>query len=173
MILAIPGCINQRFTPGLFTNHSIKGKFVEPRLIVVCDPNTDTQAIREASYASIPCIGLCDSDANLSYVDCVIPCNTKNKQGIGVVLWLLTREVLRLRGTLHRADTWRVLPDLFFYRAAEDESRIKEEMEGDGRPGAAAETGAAAAVPVAAIPADGPRGGAAGDWNQAGDAWGV
>jgi small subunit ribosomal protein SAe len=164
-------CINQRFTPGLFTNHSIKGKYVEPRLIIVCDPNTDTQAVREASYANIPCIGLCDTDANLAYVDCVIPCNTKNKQGIGLVMWLLTREVLRLRGTLARAQEWRVLPDLFFYRAAEDESTIKAAMEDEGRTGGAAQVEAGATGPVAAIP-DAPRAGTA-DWGTADPSWGV
>ena len=79
-------CLNQRFTPGYFTNHSIKGKFVEPRLIIVCDPNTDTQAVLEGSYTNIPCIALCDSDANLSYVDCVIPCNTKSHMRMGLVM---------------------------------------------------------------------------------------
>ena len=125
-------CINQRFTPGLFTNHSIKGKFVEPRLIIICDPNTDTQAIQEAAYANIPCIALCDTDARIEYVDCVIPCNTKNKTSIGLVMWLLTREVLRLRGELLRAQEWKVLPDLFFYRDAEDEQRIQKEIDNNG-----------------------------------------
>ena len=153
-------CINQRFTPGFFTNHSIKGKFVEPRLIIVCDPNTDTQAIREASYANIPCIALCDSDANLSYVDCVIPCNTKNKMSMGLVMWLLTREVLRLRGELPRSQDWKVLPDLFFYRDQADEQKIQNEIDGEGEAPIAQEEAAPAQE--------------AGEWNEnAGENWGV
>jgi small subunit ribosomal protein SAe len=153
-------CINQRFTPGFFTNHSIKGKFVEPRLIIVCDPNTDTQAIREASYANIPCIALCDSDANLSYVDCVIPCNTKNKMSMGLVMWLLTREVLRLKGELPRSQDWKVLPDLFFYRDQADEQKIQSEIDGEGEAPVAQE-----AAPVAQEA----------EWNEgnAGENWGV
>ncbi len=154
-------CINQRFTPGFFTNHSIKGKFVEPRLIIVCDPNTDTQAIREASYANIPCIALCDSDANLSYVDCVIPCNTKNKMSMGLVMWLLTREVLRLRGELPRSQDWKVLPDLFFYRDQADEQKIQNEIDGEGEAPVAQEE---------AAPAED-----AAEWTEAnaGENWGV
>ena len=154
-------CINQRFTPGFFTNHSIKGKFVEPRLIIVCDPNTDTQAIREASSANIPCIALCDSDANLSYVDCVIPCNTKNKMSMGLVMWLLTREVLRLKGELPRSQDWKVLPDLFFYRDQADEQKIQNEIDGEGEAPVAQEE---------AAPAED-----AGEWNEnnAGENWGV
>jgi small subunit ribosomal protein SAe len=170
-------CINQRFTPGYFTNHSIKGKFMEPRLIVVCDPNFDTQAIREASYANIPCIALCDTDANLEYVDCVIPCNTKNKMAIDLVMWLLTREVLRLRGTLLRAQEWNVLPDLFFYRDAIDEEKIKEDMENQNTEVAEQEGQSSAAVPVAVLPAADPNNHASErEWDEAGDSkknWGL
>ena len=125
-------CINQRFTPGVFTNHSIEGKYIEPRLIIVCDPNTDQQAIHEAAYANIPCIALCDTDAHLEYVDCVIPCNTKNKTSIGLIMWLLTREVLILKGELSRAKEWSVLPDLFFYRDASDEQKIQNMIDAEG-----------------------------------------
>jgi small subunit ribosomal protein SAe len=145
-------CINQRFTPGYFTNHSIKGKYLEPRLIIVCDPNTDTQAVREASYANIPCIALCDTDASLEYVDCVIPCNTKNKTSLGLVMWLLTREVLRLRGSLLRAQEWKVLPDLFFYRDANDEQKIKDAMENEGQESVGQEAATNELAPVAALP---------------------
>ena len=163
-------CINQRFTPGYFTNHSIKGKFVEPRLIIVCDPNTDTQAIKEASYANIPCIALCDSDANLSYVDCVIPCNTKNRMSMGLVMWLLTREVLRLRGELSRHQEWKVVPDLFFYRDQAEEQNIQRVIDGEGEEPAPEEAGGEGAAPAAAMAANATEQ----DWENAGRAdWGV
>jgi ribosomal protein uS2 len=44
-----------RFTPGNFTNY-ITRSFKEPRLIIVTDPRTDAQAIKEASYVNIPVI---------------------------------------------------------------------------------------------------------------------
>ena len=145
--------VEQRFTPGLFTNYSIKN-FCEPRLMIVCDPNTDSQAVHEAAYANIPCIALCDTDAHLDYVDCVIPCNTKNKNSMGLVMWLLTREVLRLRGALTRTQEWSVLPDLFFYRDAADEAKIAEALEAEGEE-TVSEEGAIinAAVPKAEIKA--------------------
>lgn len=138
-------CINTRFTPGFFTNHSIVGKFMEPRLILVCDPNTDAQAIHEAAYANIPCIALCDTDAHLDYVDCVIPCNTKNKTSIGLVMWLLTREVLRLKGKLGLHEQWNVLPDLYFFRDARDEAAITEALENQGQENAPEEAKTATA----------------------------
>ena len=34
--------------------------------------------------------------------------------------WFLTREVLRLRGTINRKAPWDVMVDLFFYRDPEE-----------------------------------------------------
>ena len=110
-----------RFTPGNFTNY-ITRSFKEPRVIVVTDPRTDAQAIKEASYVNIPVIGLCDTDSPTEYVDVAIPTNNKGRHAIGLVWWMLAREVLRLRGTLaSREAEWDVMTDLYFYRDPEAE----------------------------------------------------
>ena len=117
-------CIAGRFTPGTFTNQITK-QFREPRLLIVTDPRIDAQAIKEASYVNIPVIAFCDSDSPIQFVDCVIPGNNKARLSIGLLYWLLAREVLRMRGTISR-DMWDVPVDLFFYRDPEDLEKAEE-----------------------------------------------
>ncbi|KAJ5174577.1 40S ribosomal protein S0 [Penicillium canariense] len=118
-----------RFTPGNFTNY-ITRSFKEPRLIIVTDPRTDSQAIKEASYVNIPVIALCDTDSPTDFVDVAIPTNNKGRHAIGLVWWMLAREILRLRGTLATRETeWDTVVDLYFYRdpEAEENKEIADE----------------------------------------------
>lgn len=121
-----------RFTPGTFTNQ-IQKAFEEPRLLLVTDPLTDHQPIKEASYGNIPTIAFCDTDASLEYVDIAIPVNNKARMAIGVVYFLLARMVLTMRGTLTPDTPWDAMVDLFFYREPEEpEAEAEEETYGGG-----------------------------------------
>merc|ERR1712215_245391 len=194
---AIP--ITGRFTPGAFTNQ-IQADFREPRLLVVTDPVADHQPITEASYVNIPVIAFCNTDSPLRYVDVAVPCNNKGPHSVGLMWWMLAREVLRLRGTISRNLPWEtdVMPDLFFYRDPEEQEKeeaakaeaakaeadaakavempVADNWGGDVAEDATLAAAAPAATPVAASPAPvaagaAPVAAAADDWNQSVDDW--
>lgn len=97
----IVGCntIPGRFIPGTLTNPNYN-KFIEPKVIVVTDPRSDSQAIVESKQIGVPIVGLCDTENLLSTVDIVVPVNNKGRKAIALVYWLLARQILREKGIL-------------------------------------------------------------------------
>jgi small subunit ribosomal protein SAe len=120
-----------RHTPGTFTNQ-IQKVFEEPRLLIVTDPRTDHQPIKESAYMNIPTIAFCDTDSPLPHVDVAIPANNKGKHSIGVLYYLLARMVLQMRGTVTASNPWDVMVDLFFYRELEETKEEGEDADGFG-----------------------------------------
>ncbi|TNJ27725.1 Ribosomal protein SA [Giardia muris] len=116
-----------RFIPGNFTNRK-NPHYCEPRILLVNDSLVDRQAVLEASYVNIPTIAFCNTDASLRFVDIAIPCNNKSRLSIGLIYWLMARELLRLKGSLSRDEEWTVKPDLF--TALKDDVEVQEEGEG-------------------------------------------
>lgn len=92
---SIPG----RFIPGTLTNPNYS-KFIEPKVIIVTDPRSDSQAMIESKQIGVPVVALCDTENSLSTVDLTIPVNNKGRKAIALVYWLLARQILREKGTI-------------------------------------------------------------------------
>jgi small subunit ribosomal protein S2 len=86
-----------RFIPGTFTNPSIDN-FSEPKLIFICDPRIEKQALIEATKLGVTTLGLADTDNTPKFLDYFIPCNNKGKKSVPLIFYLLTKEYLKNRG---------------------------------------------------------------------------
>ncbi|MCD7781080.1 MAG: 30S ribosomal protein S2 [Methanosphaera sp.] len=104
----IPG----RFIPGTLTNPKYS-KFIEPKILFVTDPRSDSQAVIEARQNGIPVVALCDTENLLSNVDVAIPVNNKGRKAIALVYWLLARQILRERGILSSDEEFDLDPTDF------------------------------------------------------------
>jgi small subunit ribosomal protein S2 len=92
-----------RFIPGILTNVS-RSDFVEPKLLIVCDPKGERQALIEAGTMGIPTIGLCDTDNSTMFIDWVVPCNNKGRRSLALIFYLFTREYLMSRNKIASYD---------------------------------------------------------------------
>ncbi|XVF12361.1 hypothetical protein REPUB_Repub08aG0110500 [Reevesia pubescens] len=89
-----------RHTPGTFTNH-LQTSFSELRLLILTDPRTNHQPIKEAALGNIPTIAFCDTNSPMM--------------------------VLQIHGTIALGQKWDVMVDLFVYRELEEAKQQKEE----------------------------------------------
>jgi small subunit ribosomal protein S2 len=147
--------IKGRFVPGTMTNMNVKG-FMEPRLILVCDPKGEHEALVESARNGVPVIGLCDTDNETKFIDLVVPINNKGKRSLALIFYILTREVMIAQGKIKSYDEFN--HDIGFFEqqvmAEEKAAAPVESAEAAAQPEGAPEAPAAAEAPAAPEPAE-------------------
>ncbi len=109
-----------RFLPGTLTNPSLP-YYIEPKLVLISDPQVDEQAIIEATNAGIPIIGISNTDNITSKLDVIIPANNRGRKALATVYWLLVRQILIERGELKEGDPMKYEIDDFETKITEEE----------------------------------------------------
>jgi small subunit ribosomal protein S2 len=109
-----------RFMPGTLTNPSLP-YYTEPRLVIISDPQVDSQAIIEATNAGIPVIGISNTDNVTSKIDLVIPANNRGRKSLATVFWLLAREILIQKGQLQESEPMKYEIDDFETKITDEE----------------------------------------------------
>jgi small subunit ribosomal protein S2 len=114
--------IKGRVTPGIFTNPN-RSDFMEPKLIIISDSRNEKQAIKEASKVNVPILALSDTDNSTKFIDLVIPANNRGRRSLAFIYYMLSREVLKARGTIKSNEE-------FKYSIADFEAKIdvKQQM---------------------------------------------
>ncbi len=109
-----------RFMPGTLTNPSLP-YYIEPKLILISDPQVDEQAVTEATNAGIPVIGVANTDNITSKLDLIIPANNRGRKALATIYWLLARQILIERGELKEDEPMKYEIDDFETKASEEE----------------------------------------------------
>ena len=110
-----------RFMPGTLTNPSLP-YFIQPKLLIVSDPQADSQAVQEATNAGIPIIGISDTDNITSNLDIIIPANNRGTMALAAIFWLLTKNILQ-------ESKQKPIPqdiDYFETKGVDDDERIQD-----------------------------------------------
>ncbi len=109
-----------RFMPGTLTNPSLS-YYIEPKLLLISDPQVDSQAITEATNAGIPVIGISNTDNITSKIDLIIPANNRGRKALATIYWLLAREILIERSELKENESLKYEIDDFETKITEEE----------------------------------------------------
>jgi len=109
-----------RFMPGTLTNPSLP-YYIEPKLVLISDPQVDAQAITEATNAGIPVIGVSNTDNITSKIDLVIPANNRGRKSLATIYWLLAREILLEKGEIKNDHQMKYEIDDFETKITEEE----------------------------------------------------
>jgi small subunit ribosomal protein S2 len=87
----------KKYPAGIITN-PVLPNFFETKMMMVCDPWLDKNALSDARIVRIPVVGICDTNNHTTNIDAVIIANNKSNKSLGLIFWLLAREYMKAQG---------------------------------------------------------------------------
>ncbi len=84
----------KKYPAGVLTN-TILDNFIETKMIFICDPWIDKNALADAKKVKIPVVGICDTNNHTKDIDVLIIGNNKSNKSIGLFFWLISREYMK------------------------------------------------------------------------------
>ena len=95
----------KKYPSGVLTN-TVLENFIETKMVVICDPWMDKNALADAKNIRIPVAGICDTNNHTADIDVVMIGNNKSNKSMGLFFWLMAREYMKA----HKID--KELPNL-------------------------------------------------------------
>ncbi len=87
----------KKYPSGILTNTQLSN-FLETKMLMICDPWLDKNALSDAKKVKVPVVGICDTNNHTADIDVVIIANNKSNKSLGLIFYLLAREYIKAQG---------------------------------------------------------------------------
>ncbi len=84
----------KKYPAGVLTNTQLDN-FFETKMVVICDPWLDKNALADAKNVRVPVAGICDTNNHTADIDVVAIANNKSNKSLGLIFWLMAREYMK------------------------------------------------------------------------------
>jgi len=87
----------KKYPSGVLTN-TVLDDFIETKMVMICDPWLDKNALADSKNIRIPVAAICDTNNHTADCDVVMIGNNKSHKSMGLFFWLLSREYMKAHG---------------------------------------------------------------------------
>jgi small subunit ribosomal protein S2 len=87
----------KKYPAGIITNLDLDD-FFEAKLVFICDPWVDKNALNDANRLGLEVLSICDTNNYTKGVSTKIIGNNKARKSLGLILFILAREYLKSKG---------------------------------------------------------------------------
>ncbi|MEM3405811.1 MAG: 30S ribosomal protein S2 [Candidatus Pacearchaeota archaeon] len=84
----------KKYPAGIITNTNLVD-FFDPKMVFICDPWVDKNALNDAKKTKKKIFALCDTNNYTFDIDLFIPCNNKSNKSIGLIFYIIAKEYLK------------------------------------------------------------------------------
>lgn len=87
----------KKYPAGVLTNTNL-ANFFETKLVLICDPWLDKNALTDANKVGVPVLSVCDSNNYSFGIKQIIAGNNKSAKSLGMIMYLLAKIYIEKRG---------------------------------------------------------------------------
>jgi ribosomal protein uS2 len=87
----------KKYPSGVLTN-TVLSDFIETKMVLICDPWLDKNALADAKNIRIPVAAICDTNNHTADCDVIMIGNNKSNKSMGLFFWLMAREYMKAHG---------------------------------------------------------------------------
>ena len=84
----------KKYPSGILTNTDLSN-FLETKMVFICDPWIDKNALVDSKKIRIPVVGICNTNNHTTDIDVVIIGNNHSNKSLGLFFWLLSKEYMK------------------------------------------------------------------------------